>query len=437
MPSRCDFGGKNLSIDVETILNTAFILLQFSKFYLAFTYLFKEKIKPVWLLGIYVFGLLICGLAGPLLGLLNEALIYALLALGRTLLGPLKEKDLRQLGSYAVLSLLDLSLKQLVGQEVVAADLVFEAAVALTFVYLLLAPKIKNLFGNWPGKAKWLLIFLEILVLGAASLAAGHFQAYLRLQKQSPVLEACLAGAAVWLDTALLQDQFRVWELKGEMSEQEQLLQAEENYYESLLAREKETKKFRHDARQHLVSLQGLAHAGQYQELTAYIDDLVGNSQITRQLTDTGNSGINAVIGDLAARYPQVEISWTGVIPGNLALRQLDLCIIAGNLLKNACQAASLATDHQVKAVLKFSGKTMLLTVLNQTEKRVKIGSEGDNVVANGRVGIGLGKVKSFLEPYHGRLRLTFSPKTALASGGGEFRAEVLVPNALAAPRQF
>lgn len=426
-----------MSIDVETILNTAFILLQFSKFYLAFTYLFKEKIKPVWLLGIYVFGLLICGLAGPLLGLLNEALIYALLALGRTLLGPLKEKDLRQLGSYAVLSLLDLSLKQLVGQEVVAADLVFEAAVALTFVYLLLAPKIKNLFGNWPGKAKWLLIFLEILVLGAASLAAGHFQAYLRLQKQSPVLEACLAGAAVWLDTALLQDQFRVWELKGEMSEQEQLLQAEENYYESLLAREKETKKFRHDARQHLVSLQGLAHAGQYQELTAYIDDLVGNSQITRQLTDTGNSGINAVIGDLAARYPQVEISWTGVIPGNLALRQLDLCIIAGNLLKNACQAASLATDHQVKAVLKFSGKTMLLTVLNQTEKRVKIGSEGDNVVANGRVGIGLGKVKSFLEPYHGRLRLTFSPKTALASGGGEFRAEVLVPNALAAPRQF
>lgn len=427
-----------MSIDVETILNTAFILLQFSKFYLAFTYLFKDKIKPVWLLGIYVFGLLICGLAGPLLGLLNEALIYALLALARTLLGPLKEKDLRQLGSYAILSLLDLSLKQLIRrQEVGAADLVFEAAIALTFVYLFLAPKVKNIFASWPDKAKWLLVFLEILALGAASLTAGRFQAYLRLQKQSPVLEACLAGAAVWLDMALLQDQFQVWELKGEMSEQEQLLQAEENYYESLLAREKETKKFRHDARQHLVSLQGLAHAGQYQDLIAYIDDLVGNSQMTRQLIDTGNSGINAVLGDLAARYPQVEISWTGVIPGNLALRQLDLCIIAGNLLKNACQAASLATDHQVKAVLKFSGKTMLLTVLNQTEKRVKIGSEGDNVVANGRVGIGLGKVKSFLEPYHGRLRLTFSPKTALASGGGEFRAEVLVPNALAAPREF
>ena len=248
-----------MSIDVETILNTAFILLQFSKFYLAFTYLFKEKIKPVWLLGIYVFGLLICGLAGPLLGLLNEALIYALLALGRTLLGPLKEKDLRQLGSYAVLSLLDLSLKQLVGQAVVAADLVFEAAVALTFVYLLLAPKAKNIFDSWPEKAKWLLIFLEILALGAASLAAGRFQTFLG----RPLLEAVLAGAAVWLDMALLQDQFQVWELKGAMSEQEQLLQAEENYYESLLAREKETKKFRHDARQHLVSLQGLAHAGQ------------------------------------------------------------------------------------------------------------------------------------------------------------------------------
>lgn len=423
----------NLSIDAVTFLNAAFILLQFSKLYLAFTYLFKEKINPVWLLGIYVFGLLICGLAGPLLGPLNEALIYALLALGRTLLGPLKEKDLRQLGSYAVLSLLDLSLKQLVGQAVVAADLIFEAAVALTFVYLLLAPKVKNLFGNWPGKVKWLLILLEILALGATSLTAGRFQAFLG----RPLLEAALAGAAVWLDMALLQDQFRVWELKSAMSEQEQLLQAEENYYESLLAREKETKKFRHDARQHLVSLQGLAHAGQYQELTAYIDDLVRNSQMTRQLIDTGNSGINALLGDLAARYPQVEISWTGVIPGNLALRQLDLCIIAGNLLKNACQAASLATDHQVKAMLKFSGKTMLLTVLNQTEKKVKIGSERDNVVANGRVGIGLGKVKSFLEPYHGRLRLTFSPKTALASGGGEFRAEVLVPNALEAPREF
>ncbi|GHN17220.1 GHKL domain-containing protein [Lactobacillus delbrueckii] len=427
----------NLSIDAVTLLNTAFILLQFSKLYLAFAYLFAEKVKPAWLLGIYVFGLAAYCLAGPQLGLLNEALIYALLALGRTLLGPLKEEDLSQLGSYAILSLLDLSLKQLLRrQEVGAADLIFEAAIALTFVYLFLAPKVENVFASWPDKAKWLLVFLEILALGAASLTAGRFQAYLRLQKQLPVLEACLAGAAVWLDMALLQGQFRVWKLKGEMSEQEQLLQAEENYYESLLAREKETKKFRHDARQHLVSLQGLAHAGQYQELTAYIDDLVGSSQMTRQLIDTGNSGINAVIGDLAARYPQVEISWTGVIPGNLALRQLDLCIIAGNLLKNACQAASLAADHQVKAGLKFSGKTMLLTVLNQTDKGVKVGPKGDSVVANSRTGLGLGKVKSFLEPYHGRLWLTFSPQ-ALASGGGEFRAEVFVPNALEAPREF
>lgn len=428
----------NLSIDAVTLLNTAFILLQFSKLYLAFAYLFAEKIRPAWLLGIYVFGLVVYCLAGPSLGLLNEALIYGLLALGRTLLGPLKEKDLSLLGNYAVLSLLDLSLKQLLRrQEVGAADLVFEAAIALTFVYLFLAPKVKNVFDSWPDKAKWLLVFLEILALGAASLTAGRFQAYLRLQKQLPVLEACLAGAAVWLDMALLQGQFRVWKLKGEMSEQEQLLQAEENYYESLLAREKETKKFRHDARQHLVSLQGLAHAGQYQELTAYIDDLVGSGQMTRQLIDTGNSGINAVIGDLAARYPQVEISWTGVIPGNLALRQLDLCIIAGNLLKNACQAASLAADHQVKAMLKFSGKTMLLIVANQTDKGVKVGPEGAGVIANGRTGIGLGKVKSFLEPYHGRLRLTFSPKTALSSGGGEFRAEVFVPNALEASREF
>lgn len=424
-----------MSIDAVTFLNPAFILLQFSKFYLAFTYLFKEKIKPVWLLGIYVFGLAAYCLAGPQLGLLNEALVYALLALGRTLLGPLKEEDLSQLGSYAILSLLDLSLKQLLRrQEVGAADLVFEAAIALTFVYLFLAPKVKNVFASWPDKAKWLLVFLEILALGAASLTAGRF--HLRLQEQPPVLEAVLAGAAVWLDMALLQGQFRVWKLKGEMSEQEQLLQAEENYYESLLAREKETKKFRHDARQHLVSLQGLAHAGQYQELTVYIDDLVGSSQMTRQLIDTGNSGINAVIGDLVARYPQVEISWTGVIPGNLALRQLDLCIIAGNLLKNACQAASLAADHQVKAGLKFSGKTMLLIVANQTDKGVKVGPKGDSVVANGRTGIGLGKVKSFLEPYHGRLRLTFSPQ-ALASGGGEFRAEVFVPNVLEAPREF
>lgn len=221
----------NLSIDAVTLLNTAFILLQFSKLYLAFAYLFAEKIRPAWLLGIYVFGLVVYCLAGPSLGLLNEALIYALLALGRTLLGPLKEKDLSLLGNYAVLSLLDLSLKQLLRrQEVGAADLVFEAAIALTFVYLFLAPKVKNVFDSWPDKAKWLLVFLEILALGAASLTAGRFQAYLRLQKQLPVLEACLAGAAVWLDMALLQGQFRVWKLKGEMSEQEQLLQAEENY---------------------------------------------------------------------------------------------------------------------------------------------------------------------------------------------------------------
>lgn len=47
--------------------------------------------------------------------------------------------------------------------------------------------------------------------------------------------------------------------------------------------------------------LAGLAHAGQYQELTAYIDDLVGSGPDDPAIDRYWQQRNNAVIGDLAA----------------------------------------------------------------------------------------------------------------------------------------
>lgn len=386
------------------ILNLLLLLLAFTNLYLAAIYLFAQKIKARWLAGLYLLGLVVTAAFAPIFSLKFEGILFILLACLRLFLGKMSRQDWLNLVSYSILVSLTLALRQLLG-----SSLIYEGLVCLSLVYLLFASQ-----ATWSAgkKTNGLTLFLEVALL-AATIAL----AWLKTRYQSlSLLTSALAGMTVLLTTFLLNKQVGLWQAQSQMDEQKQLFKLEENYYESLLAREKETKKFRHDARQHLVTMQALAQSGNYDELTDYIQDLASDASFNQKLIDTGNLTVNAILADLASRYPGVSFAWTGIIP-RLTIKPVDLTIIFANLLKNAAQAASSAGDHQVTATVRFAGRTLVFNVINQTKDEV-------DTSATDFEGIGLTNVRRSLAAYQGRLTLECTD--------GTFSAEVIVPQAMA-----
>ena len=386
------------------ISNQLLLVLTFTSLYLAAIYLFAQRIKARWLIAAYLLGILATIALGPIFSIRFEGTLFIFLACLRLLAGKMDRPDWLNLLSYSVLVSLSLAFRQLVG-----TSLVYESLICLSFLYLLWASS----RGDWllTKKTNGITLLLELILLVAAIALA-----YLKPRYQAlGQLTGALAGLAVLLTTFLLNKQLGLWQAQSQMDEQKQLFKLEENYYESLLAREEETKKFRHDARQHLVTMQALAHSGNYAELTSYLDDLTQDASFSQKLIDTGNLTVNAILADLAARYPGVNFAWTGVIP-RLTIKPVDLTIIFANLLKNAAQAASSAGNHQVTATVRFAGRAMVLNVVNQTKDEVDTSSDFE--------GIGLTNVRRCLAAYQGHLTLECTD--------GTFSAEVIIPEAMA-----
>ncbi|HRU98250.1 MAG TPA: hypothetical protein P5092_12565 [Ruminococcus sp.] len=121
----------------------------------------------------------------------------------------------------------------------------------------------------------------------------------------------------------------------------EKIMTAQKEYYESLLERESDTRKFRHDINNHMFCIKTLIDEGKYDEAEQYINGIDNKMGKLKTKYSTGNSLVNAIVNDIAGKYDGVELDWKGLVPEDLKISNMDVCIIFSNLLDNAFCAAS------------------------------------------------------------------------------------------------
>lgn len=134
------------------------------------------------------------------------------------------------------------------------------------------------------------------------------------------------------------------------------LLEAKERYYQMMLEKEEETRRFRHDVSSHVTCVKQLLREENVQGARAYLEELGGTLEELRLKHQTGNTLVNAIVNDMCTKYPKVTLNWEGFLPTETTLSDMDLCTIFSNLLENAFYAASQCTmesavDVTVKAV--------------------------------------------------------------------------------------
>lgn len=222
----------------------------------------------------------------------------------------------------------------------------------------------------------------------------------------------------------LVRAVYRKRAVERQREEALRLLSAQEKYYTMLLAKEEETRAFRHDIRNHLTCLLALCERGEYDKLKSYLDGMALSGPVSGRAVRSGNRLVDIIIGDLTARWPEVEIKVFGTVPDACAIPDMDVCTIFSNLLTNAFEAASACEDKTVRLHIKFLGPNLLISVQNPVRVPPVIVNESVATTKDGPGhGYGLANVRECLAGYGGTLKLTCE--------GNTFEASAAIPNVI------
>lgn len=206
--------------------------------------------------------------------------------------------------------------------------------------------------------------------------------------------------------------------------QQEQLLALQHNQFAQLKRHMEETRKARHDLRQHLNLIQAYLDSGDNAALQAYIT-AYGKSLPK----DTEKSYCKNCAADVVIRYYAEEAGKGGTdficradLPETLPMDEPELCALLGNLLENAVEACRVIQDEMaayIRLHIRLDGNLLSITVDNTCP--VPLAEQDGRLLSTRHEGYGVGtqSVRSVAEKHHGSARFEWV--------GGEFFASVLL----------
>lgn len=204
-----------------------------------------------------------------------------------------------------------------------------------------------------------------------------------------------------------------------------QFLESQNEHYQYLEKREHETKKFRHDIKNHLILLENMINAHKYDEAKEYLD-MINDKVISFSNQISVNNGIaDAILNRFytEAKEKRITLKVSGHFPMDCYITAYDICTIFSNLLSNAIQAELEAEGKEVLVLIKYTEDKVLLTIENDYVNEL---NEVDGVFKTTKTdslghGYGLSNVKECVEKNGGYL--------SIATDNHRFMAMVMMLN--------
>lgn len=205
------------------------------------------------------------------------------------------------------------------------------------------------------------------------------------------------------------------------------LRKSQKNNYEVMLAKEEETREFRHDICNHIMCLQEMIKGNNIIEANKYIDQLqIAILQIQKKNFATGNEIIDAIINYYIHQLEEdVEVSVVGLCNYDLDMNNVELCSIVSNPLQNAIEALNNqkhgrrylkfrmnSTKHNLKMEICNSFYAEYVTMIDGLPRTIKQDKENH--------GIGLKNVKKLVEKNRGLFKVEIQES--------EFRVTLILP---------
>lgn len=156
----------------------------------------------------------------------------------------------------------------------------------------------------------------------------------------------------------------------------ETYLETQAKYYEYLIKREEETKKFRHDMRNHMRAIYDLAGQEGKDELRGYVERICGKFEMPESALTVGNATADAVINRFAEMFSQkkTEFFVSGHLPSDCFVDAFDLCTIFSNILENALEASEKCEEEfrRVKLQIRYDADMIFILEENYLAEEIQ-----------------------------------------------------------------
>lgn len=204
--------------------------------------------------------------------------------------------------------------------------------------------------------------------------------------------------------------------------EDEVLLQKmQAQYYESLLEREADTRKYRHDMANHLLCLNKFAVENDLTALRKYLGNMDRELQnIQKSSYDSGNLVLDVITSHYTEKLSSmIKINITGRI--QIQLDEMKLCTVYANLLQNAVEELKRCEDTSFLEIHFQQGLQFCrITICNSLSEgnRDKAEEQLLRTVKSDRRnhGLGLSNAAKAVEELHGTLELKKEENSFLAT---------------------
>lgn len=213
----------------------------------------------------------------------------------------------------------------------------------------------------------------------------------------------------------LVDKTFIIDEVRQKRIMADQLLSMQTDYYKHVEEAQIEVTALRHDLKRHLHSIVSLLQMEQYDQALEYIHEIYDSTNHMTVPVNSGNRMVNIMLNRTKIQAEEAKIAFTTniMIPPELPIENVDMCIILGNLLDNAVEACQRITDEEVKKYINveilFRKAFLILSITNSFN--------GEYLMDGGRYesmktgvtfcGIGLSNVSTVVKKYDGDMKVS------------------------------
>ena len=181
---------------------------------------------------------------------------------------------------------------------------------------------------------------------------------------------------------------------------------------------------WRHDYHNHIQTMKAFLALGQEAEHVRYLNDLDADLTSVDTVIKTGNVMVDAILNSKISIAKDITINVKAAVPAQLAVSEIDLCVIIGNLLDNATEACMKLPDPAARFIRVYIGKHKSMLYISVSN------AIGEQPEKKGR-----GYLSTKKSPSHGfglmridRIAAKYSGFVNRQSEEGVFACEIMLP---------
>jgi sensor histidine kinase regulating citrate/malate metabolism len=187
----------------------------------------------------------------------------------------------------------------------------------------------------------------------------------------------------------------------------------------------KQMRGWRHDYHNHIQTMKAYRSLGENEKIDGYLNSLEIDLTAVDTVIKSGNVMVDAILNSKLslAKNRKIAVTAKAVVPKNITISEIDLCVIIGNLLDNAIEACLRIDDESkrfIRVYMDLKRRDLYLSVTNSSCGRTKkqdgryLSSKGENH------GFGLIRVDKIVDKYAGYIKRN--------DEDGVFTSEVMLP---------